>query len=151
MESFPRRKWRYVELSVCSDKWVHRELSTHYLKPSSNCALDHQSQSRSALDQYMMSPNQQRRKTAQRAVLPPPRERSGNLIVSWAETKRLQVHEPSRIWWRTTSLFPFRETSSGAMAWVILVPFSIDRIGHFRGQWLFFSSRIVIGFYLVWS
>lgn len=60
----------------------YTELSTHYLKPSPNCALDHQSQSRSALDQYMMSPNQQRRKTAQRAALPPPRERSGNLIVS---------------------------------------------------------------------
>lgn len=138
MESFQRRKWRYVGFSLCNGKLVHTELSTHCLNPSSNSALDHQSQSRLALDHHMMSPNQQRRKTAQRGALPSPREGSGSLIVSWAETKRLPVREPSRIWWRTTSLFPFRETSSGAMAWVILVPFSIDRIGHFRGPWPFF-------------
>lgn len=122
---------------VCT-QWVHTKLSTRYLKPSSNCALDHQSRSRSALDQYMRSPNHQRRKIAQRAALPRPRVRSGSLTVSWAETKRLPVRELSRIWWRTTSSFPFRGTSSGATAWAILVPFSIDRIGRFWGPWRFF-------------
>lgn len=68
--------------SVCHDKRVHGELSPRYLQSSSNCALNHQSLSRSALHQRTMSPNQQRRKTARRAALPPPRGRSGSLTVS---------------------------------------------------------------------
>lgn len=58
------------------------------------------------------------------------------------------MREPSRIWWRTTSLFPCRETSSAATAWVILVPFSIDRIGQVRGPWLFFLSELEEDFIL---
>lgn len=101
------------------------------------CALHRQNYSRYVLEQHRTSPNQPRRKTARTAVLPPPQERSGRLIASRAGTKRSPVQQRPRICWRITSLSPSRETSSDAMAWVILAPFSIDGIGHSEGPWLF--------------
>lgn len=74
----------------------------------------------------MFSVNQLRTKTAQTVALPLPQKRSGSLIVSWAETRRHPAHERSRTWWSTRSLSPFRETSSDAMAWVTLAPFSTE-------------------------
>lgn len=91
----------------------------------------HQTRNRAVLDQHTLSRNRQRRKTAQTAALPPPRGKSGSFIVSWVEAKRLPVCALFRIWWEITSLFPPREISSDAMAWVILEPFSFDK--RFRG------------------